>query len=180
MSMIFKVLGGFLGFIVILLIVALFVKKRYTIIRETTINSPVGEVYDYLRFHKNQRHYNHWLLLEPNVRTEIKGAPDGQPGSILFFESNSKKAGTGEWENTDFVENERIDIELRFLHPYQFTANATLHLKPIDEETTLLIWEYHSGMNWPINIILLFVDMDKIIGGDIETTLENIKHQLEK
>lgn len=180
MSMIFKALGVLIGFIVILLIMALFVKKRYTILRETTINSPLGEVYDYLRFHKNQKQYNHWLQLDPHVRTEIKGAPDGQPGSILFFESKSKKAGTGEWENTALVENERIDIELRFLHPYQFTADAKLHLKPIDEETTLLIWEYHSGMNWPINITLLFMDMDKIIGGDIETTLGNIKHQLEK
>lgn len=180
MSIIFKVLSIFIGLIVILLVVALFVKKRYTIIRETTISSPVADVYDYLRFHKNQKQYNHWLQLDPNVRTEIKGAPDGQPGSILFFESKSKKAGTGEWENTDFVENERIDIELRFLQPYQFTADAKLHFKPIDEETTLLVWEYHSGMNWPLNITLLFIDMDKIIGRDIENTLENIKRQLEK
>ena|SRR5690554_1949522 len=176
----FKIFGVLVLLIAILLIVAVFVKNKYNITREITINSPVEDVYYYLRFHKNQKQYNHWLHLDPNVRTEINGAPDGQPGSILFFESKSKKAGTGEWENTSLVENERIDIELRFLHPYKFTATAQLHLRPVGQETTQLVWDYHSGMDWPKNIALLFMDMDKIIGGDIEKTLGNIKHQLEK
>lgn len=176
----FKILAALVVLIAILLIVALFVKKKYTITREVTINSSVEDVYDYLRFHKNQKQYNHWLQLDPNVRTEIKGKTDGQPGSILFFESKSKKAGTGEWENTGLIKNKRIEIELRFLHPYQFTATALLDFKPIDKYTTQLVWEYHSGMDWPKNITLLFMDMDKIIGGDIEKTLGNIKHQLEK
>lgn len=175
----FKILATLVALIAILLIVALFVKKKYTITREVTINSSVEDVYDYLRFHKNQKEYNHWLQLDPNVRTEIKGKPDGEPGSILFFESKSKKAGTGEWENTGLIKNKRIEIELRFLHPYQFTATAILYFKPIDTYTTQLVWEYHSGMDWPKNITLLFMDMDKIIGGDIEKTLGNIKHQLE-
>ena len=179
-TVLIKILGVIFAIIVILLVVALFVKKKYTITRETTIKSSVEEVYDYLRFQGNQKHHNHWLLLDPNAKIEIKGEEDGKPGSILFFESKSKKTGTGEWENTRLVENERIEWELRFLYPYQFTASAILHFKPIDEHTTQLVWEYHSGMDWPKNITLLFMDMEKIIGGDIETTLGNIRHQLEK
>jgi len=176
----FKILATLVALIAILLIVALFVKNKYTITREVTINSSVEDVYDYLRFHKNQKQYNHWLQLDLNVRTEIKGKPDGEPGSILFFESKSKKAGTGEWENTGLIKNKRIEIELRFLHPYQFTATAVLSFKPVNEHETQLTWDYHSGMDWPKNITLLFIDMEKIIGKDIETTLGNIKRQLEK
>ncbi len=176
----FKILAALVVLIAILLVVALFVKKKYTITREVTINSSVEDVYDYLRFHKNQKQYNHWLQLDLNVRTEIKGKPDGEPGSILFFESKSKKAGTGEWENTGLIKNKRIEIELRFLHPYQFTATAVLSFKPVNEHETQLTWDYHSGMDWPKNITLLFIDMEKIIGKDIETTLGNIKRQLEK
>src|SRR5690606_6598094 len=152
----FKILATLVALIAILLIVALFVKNKYTITREVTINSSVEDVYDYLRFHKNQKQYNHWLHLDLNVRTEIKGKPDGQSGSILFFENKSKKTGTGEWENTGLIKNKRIEIELRFLHPYQFTATAILYFKPIDTYTTRLILEYHSGMDWPKNIALLF------------------------
>lgn len=85
----------------------------------------------------------------------------------------------GEWENMRLVENERIEWELRFLHPYQFTAMAILSFKPIGEHSTYLIREYHSGMDWPKNIIYLFMNMENIIGRDIETTLRNIRHQLE-
>lgn len=176
----FKTIAVLVILIAILLIIALFAKKKYTITREVTINNSVPQVYDYLRFHSNQKHYNHWLLLDPKTKIEIKGAEDGEPGSILFFDSKSKKTGAGEWENIRFVENERIDLELRFLHPYQFTATGTLSFKPINEHETLLTWEYHSGMDWPINIVLLFMNMDKIIGGDIEKTMANIKQQLEK
>lgn len=175
----FKILVTLVALIAFLLIVALFVKKKYTLTRETTINRSVEEVYNYLRFHKNQKEYNYWLQLDPNVKTEITGEQDGTPGSILFFESKSKKAGTGEWENARLIEDELIEIELRFLHPYQFTATAVLYFRPIDAYTTQLIWEYHSGMDWPKNITLLFMDMDKIIGRDIEITLGNIKSQLE-
>lgn len=179
-TILIKILGVIFAIIVILLVVALFVKRKYTITRETTIHRSVGEVYDYLRFHRNQKYHNHWLQLDPDAKIEIKGEQDGQPGSILFFESKSKKTGTGEWENTRLVENERIECELRFLRPYEFTATAILYFKPIDEHSTHLVWEYHSGMDRPKNIMLLFINMDKIIGADIETTLGNIKQQLEK
>ena len=175
----FKILGTLVVLIAIFLIIALFVKKKYTITRETTIKSSVEDVYDYLRFQRNQKYHNHWLLLDPNAKIETKGEEDGKPGSILSFESKSKKTGTGEWENIRLIENERIEWELRFLHPYHFTATAVLSFKPINAHETQLVWEYHSGMDWPKNITLLFMDMDKIIGTDIETTLDNIKQQLE-
>lgn len=178
--MLIKILGVIIAIIVVVLVVALFLKKKYTLTRQITINSPVEDVYDYIRFHNNQPYYNNWLRLDPDVNIEIKGQPDGGPGSILFFESKNKKAGTGEWENTRLVENERIECELRFMRPYQFTATAILYFKPADADVTDLVWEYNSGMNWPMNIMLLFMDMDKIIGTDIETTLKNIKQQLEK
>src|SRR5690606_19137228 len=115
-----------------------------------------------------------------SAKIEVKGEEDGKPGSILYFESKSKKTGTGEWENIRLVENERVEWKLRFLRPYQFTATAVLSFKPINAYETQLVWEYHSGMDWPKNITLLFMDMDKIIGADIETTLNNVKQQLEK
>ena len=82
-TVLIKTLGVIFAIIVILLVVALFVKKKYTITRETTIHRSVGEVYDYLRFHRNQKYYNHWLQLDPDAKIEIKGEEDGQPGSVL-------------------------------------------------------------------------------------------------
>lgn len=178
---ILKILGAILVLMAMLLIAALFVKKRYTIVREVRIDRPPQRVYDHVRFHKNQPEFNHWLSLDTNTIIEIKGKPDGEVGSIMYFESQNSKVGTGIWEHTDLIDGERIGLEIRFLKPYKFTAVADLHFKPISNNNgTLLVWEYKSGMDWPMNITLLFLDMDKIIGKDIEATLNKIKINLEK
>lgn len=175
-----KILAVFIGLVVLLCVVALFVKKDYTITREILINNSVNNVYDYVRYHKNQREFNQWLSFDPNTKIELRGSEDGTSGAIMHFESSHKKTGTGEWENTRLVPNERIELELRFLKPYQFTASGILYFIETKKGRTRLVWEYNSGMPWPKNITLLFMNMDKIIGKDIEATLEKIKINTEK
>lgn len=175
-----KILTVIVALISLLCVIALFVKKEYTLTRSILINNSTDNVYDYVRFHKNQPAFNHWLSLDPNTDIELKGNEDGTSGAILYFESNHKKVGSGEWENILVVPNERIDLELRFFKPYQFTATGTLYFVEEENNSTMLIWEYKSGMNWPMNITLLFMDMDKIIGRDIEASLEKIKLKTEK
>lgn len=175
-----KILLGLVLLFVLLAVVALFVKKSYTITREITINRPVEEVYDYVRYHKNQLAFNYWLNVDANTKTKIIKSEDGYPGSTLAFESNHKKVGKGEWENTAFLENERIDFELRFIEPYAFTATGSLEFLVQGKNSTKLTWSLHSGMKWPMNIMLLFMDMDRIIGKDIEATLDNIKRNKEE
>jgi hypothetical protein len=174
------ILAAVAGIIVLLCVIALFVKKEYTITRDILINNSTAKVYDYVRYHKNQREFNQWLSFDPNTSIELKGSEDGTTGAIMHFESRHKKTGTGEWENTRLIPNERIELELRFLAPYQFTASGILYFVEAEEGRTKLIWEFNSGMPWPKNITLLFMDMDKIIGQDIEATLEKIKRNTEK
>lgn len=35
-------------------------------------------------------------------------------------------------------------------------------------------------MNYPMNIMLLFMDMEKMLGGELYTGLQNLKRELEK
>lgn len=46
------------GIIVLLLIIALFMKKEYEAYREIIIRAPQQKVFDYLKQIKNQDHYN--------------------------------------------------------------------------------------------------------------------------
>jgi hypothetical protein len=174
-----KILVVLVAIIAVICIIAAFTPEKYTIKREIKINQPVEKVYNYVRFHKNQKQFNQWLSYDPNAKIQITGV-DGQAGSILHFESKSKKAGTGEWNNTQLIENKEIDFKIKFIAPYAFTANGSLFFKAVDHNKSTILWEYHSGMNWPMNITLLFMDMDKIIGADIQSTLDKIKMNTEK
>lgn len=178
--LILKILTALAILVAILCIIAAFVPTKYTIKREIAINAPTETVYNYVRFHSNQKDFNQWLQYDPNTKIELKGNADGQEGSILYFKSKNIKTGEGEWKNTRLIKNQQIDFNLQFISPYVFTAGGALYFKPQSTDKTTLLWEFKSGKNWPSNIILLFVNMDKIIGGDIEKTLKNIKLNTEK
>lgn len=175
-----KIITVLVAIIALALVVAMFTKDKYTIIREIVINKPKQEVFDFVKFNKNQKLYSKWLLLDPNTKIEMRGTADGTPGSVLSFESKHQKTGKGEWEIKKVNEGERVDFELRFLAPYVFTANGYLKTESLSDDKTKLIWVYNSGMNWPKNFMLIFIDMDKIIGTDVEECLNNIKTIVEK
>lgn len=177
--MIVKIIVVVVAMISLALVVAMFTKKKYTLIREITIRQSPQEVFDYLKLLKHQKSYSKWLSLDPDTRIGIKGQPDGTPGAILTFESKDSKAGKGEWEITGLLEGKKVDFELRFLAPYQFTANGYFAMQPVAADQTKLVWVYNSGMNWPKNFMLLLLDMDKIIGKDIEESLSRVKQNLE-
>ena len=54
MHILIKIVIGLLAIIVLLLIVALFVKKDYTVERSLVVNKPHQQVYNYLKFQKSR------------------------------------------------------------------------------------------------------------------------------
>ncbi|PIF34652.1 polyketide cyclase/dehydrase/lipid transport protein [Flavobacterium sp. 9] len=175
-----KIIIVLVAIIALALVVAMFTKDKYTITRQIVINKPKQEVFDFIKLNQNQKLYSKWLLLDPNTKIEIKGNPDGMSGSVLTFESKHHKTGKGEWEIKKVTEGEKVDFELRFLAPYVFTANGSMTTESLTPNQTKLIWVYNSGMNWPKNFMLIFLNMDKIIGTDVEESLNNIKTIVEK
>ena len=104
--------------IVIPLVVALFVAKEYAVERYVEINKPKSEVFDYVKYLKNQDNFSKWASMDPNMKKEFKGE-DGTVGFISAWESTDKNVGKGEQEITGIVESERIDYELRFIEPFE-------------------------------------------------------------
>ncbi|UKJ08541.1 SRPBCC family protein [Solitalea lacus] len=175
-----KILVVLIAIISVALVIAMFSRKNYTLKRETVVNRPRQEVFDFIKLNKNQKKYSKWLNFDPATKIEFKGAHDGTPGSILCFESRDQKTGKGEWEIKKVVDGSRVDFELRFLAPFVFTANGYFELQTVSSNQTNVKWVYNSGMNWPMNFMLLFLDMEKLVGKDLGESLNNIKTTLEK
>ena len=72
-----KILKRILLVIVIIialaLITALFVKKDMKAEREVIINKPRTEVYNYVKYLRNQNDYSKWASMDPNMKKEFKG-----------------------------------------------------------------------------------------------------------
>ena len=171
--------SGLAGLIVLLLIVALFVRKKYSVHRAITIKLSKQKVFEYLKQLKNQDNFSKWALMDPNMKKEYRGT-DGTIGFISAWESKNKNVGQGEQEIKDIVEGKRIDLEIRFIKPFKGLAKAYLSTEMISENVTLVKWGFDSKMTYPMNLMLLVMNMDKMIGNDLETGLNNLKKLLDK
>ena len=103
MNLILSILLGILGLIVLLLILAVFLKKEYTVVREISISKPKLIVFDYLKQLKNQNNFSKWAMMDPNMKKEYKGT-DGTVGFVSSWESEQKNVGKGEQEIKKIIE----------------------------------------------------------------------------
>lgn len=97
------------GITALLLIVALFMKKKHYVRREIVINAPRQKVFDFLKLLKNQDQFNKWAKADKDRKEETKGT-DGTVGFIYSWSGN-KSAGQGEKEIINIVEGQKIETE---------------------------------------------------------------------
>lgn len=167
-----------LGIIAALLIAALFVPKGMKATREIIINKPNAEVFNYIRQLKNQDNYSKWGSMDPNMKKEYKGT-DATVGFVSAWEGN-KKVGTGEQEITGIEEGKKLSTELRFIKPFKSIAQSSMITEAVDNNSTKVSWGFEGSMNYPMNVMKLFMNMEKAIGNDFSTGLNNLKTLLEK
>lgn len=180
MKKILKIAGLILLFlIVIMLLVAAFAGKEYSVEREVTMNSPKQVVFDFAKYLKNQNKYSVWAKIDPNMKTEFRGT-DGTVGFVSGWDSENKNAGRGEQEITGIKEGTRIDYELRFYEPMKSTDKAFMSFESVNDSVTSVRWGIYGKIKYPMNLSLLFMDMDAMLGKDLEGGLKNLKLILEK
>ncbi len=162
----------------IALIAALFIKKEISGYREVTINKPAPQVFDYVKYLKNQNQYSKWAAMDSATAWDFRGT-DGTKGFVTAWESNNKSVGKGEQEIIGIEEGKRLDYELRFTKPMENTMTAFMTTEAVGATQTKVKWGFDGKMKYPFNFMRLFVNMDKLIGDDFGTGLTNLKTKLE-
>ena len=157
---------------------ALFVKKDYAVEREIVINQPKDVVFDYIKYLKNQGNYSKWATMDPDMKKTYSGT-DGTVGFISAWDSDNKDVGKGEQEIMKIDDGKRIDFQLRFLEPFESTESAYMTTESISDDQTKVTWAFDGHMNYPMNLMFVFMDFDKMIGDDLSTGLTNLKGILE-
>jgi hypothetical protein len=180
MKILIGIIIALAGIIVIFLIIGLFVKKDYSVGKDIIVNKPKTAVFEYLKFLKNQNKFSVWGSMDPTMKTDFRGT-DGTVGFVSAWESdNNKNVGKGEQEILKMVDGERIDYEIRFLKPFKSTSWAYITTIAVNDNQTKVHWEFTGKMKYPTNLTLLFMNMEKMVGGDLEKGLQNLKVLLEK
>jgi len=178
MNVLLIILTVIIAAILIILVAAVFIKKDYATERSIVVDRPPQEVFDYIRYLKNQDHYNKWVMMDPNMKKSYTGT-DGTIGFIYAWDGD-KKAGKGEQEIKSLKQGERMDLEIRFEKPFAGIADTHFIIDTISVGSSKLQWGMRSKMKYPMNIVLGFMNMDKFLGKELEISLKNLKNILEK
>jgi hypothetical protein len=163
------------GLIALLLIITLFVPRHYDVERQITISKSSPEVFNYIKFLKNQDKYSIWSMMDPAMKKEYKGT-DGMVGFIYGWDG--EEAGKGEQEIKKITDAQRLDIEIRFKKPFQSTANVHMMTEAISAGQTTVTWGMQGENKYPMNFMNLF--MNSILGKDLQSGLVNLKTLLEE
>jgi uncharacterized protein YndB with AHSA1/START domain len=178
-----KILLGLVALIILVvgaLVVLVFaVDPNFKVEREIEINKPRAEVFSYVKELKNQAEWGPWIKRDPNIKLTDTGT-DGEVGYVSKWDSASEEVGTGEQEIVKIVDGEQIDTKLRFKKPFESEADAFLILSDSGSDKTKVKWGFNGSMPRPMNLMLLFMDMDKEVGKDFDEGLKNLKEILEK
>ncbi len=179
MKIVLSIVIGLVGILLLLLITAAFTKKNYQLEREIVIHKPKQEVFDYIKYLKNQDHYSKWIQLDPQAKKEYKGT-DATVGFVAAWNSEHKEVGQGEQTIINIIDGERVDLDLHFIKPFEGLAKAYMVTERISTDQTKVKWGFSSEMKYPMNIMLLFVNFEDMLGKDLDISLNNLKTILEK
>jgi len=168
-----------LAIIAIPLVIAIFMPGPFAIEKEIIIHQPSQQVYDYLRILRNQEQYSKWVMTDPNMRKQFTGT-DGTVGFVYAWDSDNKQVGQGEQEIIKLIDGQQIDNEIRFLKPWNGTSYATFKTEAINPTDTTVKWIFSGNKKYPMKVMHLLFNLDKMLGKDMQTSLNNLKTVLEK
>ncbi len=164
-----------LALVALFLILGLFAPKVASVERSVSIDAPRAQVWGAVNSLKSMDKWSPWIEQDPDVKQTYEGQ-DGAVGSKNTWESEI--IGSGSQTITKIVPNERIETELEFTAPRQGMADAFVTVGD-DDKATKVTWGFSTESPYPWNAMNLFMNMDKMIGGEFEKGLGKLKKLVE-
>jgi len=144
--------------------------------RSATMSAPVADVFAQVNDFHNWDAWSPWAKIDPTMKQTYEGAPAGT-GAIYSWVGNNK-VGEGRMTLTESRPNDRITIKLEFMKPFKATNTAEFTFKP-DANQTAVTWSMSGNKNFMLKAFGVFMDMDKMVGGDFEKGLASMKSVVE-
>ncbi|ULQ51864.1 SRPBCC family protein [Flavihumibacter fluvii] len=162
--------------IAVVFLLALIMKKEFTITSEVLINRPKDMVFDYVKHLRNQEKYSKWVMADPNVKLTYTGT-DGTVGFKSAWVSAMKNVGIGEQEITKIAAGEKYEVEIRFEKPFKATNQAVTTTEAISPGQTKVTTTFKGRSAIPMNLMTAI--FSKMVKKDMDENSMNLKRVLE-
>jgi hypothetical protein len=162
--------------VAIFLVVVAVQPPEYRVVRDSVVAAPAAVVFEQINDLHKWEGWSPWAKLDPAVKNTFEGPPVGT-GAVFAWAGNSK-VGEGRMTITDSRPHDLIKIKLDFIKPFASTADTEFTFKA-EGDKTLVSWSMAGQKNFLSKAFCLFMNMDKMIGGDFERGFANLKSVLE-
>ena len=169
---ILAILAAIVIAIAVICIMAAMQPADFKITRSATINAPADRVFEQVNDFHSWDAWSPWAKLDPAMKTTYSGPPTGV-GSSYAWAGNSD-VGEGKMTILESRQPEHIRIELEFISPFAAKNITDFAIKP-DGDKTNVTWSMTGTNNFVAKIFGLFMNMDKLVGGDFEKGLAQMK-----
>jgi hypothetical protein len=166
------ILIGLAALIVVLLIVIALQPSTFQVTRSAKISAPVGRVYDVINNMRVWNSWSPWARMDPNTAYTYEG-PESGPGAGMHWRGNNK-VGEGRMRIAESRPNELVRFDLQFIKPFANMCVTDFILKP-DGDATNVTWTMSGPQNFISKGFGLFMNMDKMVGGQFEEGLGNLR-----
>ena len=158
--------------VVIFCVVVALQPSHYHIERAATVNAPAAIVFNQVNdFHKWDT-WSPWAKLDSNMKQSYEGAPAGT-GAMYSWTGNNQ-VGQGRMTITDSKPSELVKIKLEFIKPWTATNLTDFIFAPQGNQTSVK-WTMDGDNTFMGKAFGLFMNMDKMVGGDFEKGLAQMK-----
>lgn len=169
-----KIVAVLAGVIIILLIVITMQATAFTIERRVTINAPADVIFTHVNDFHRWAAWSPWEKMDADLKKTYSG-PESGVGA--HYEWDGEKTGSGNMTIKE-AKADRTAIELNFVKPFAATNEAVFTVKPLGAENEVT-WSMTGQRNFMAKAAGLVMDMDKLVGGDFEKGLADLKKAAE-
>jgi hypothetical protein len=144
--------------------------------RDIVINAPPEIIFPHINDSKKANDWMPWRESDPNVVMQYSGPEEGV-GAKSSWDSKGKM-GAGEALVIESVPNQTVKTQLIYTRPFTMSQLAEISFTPV-EDGTKVTWSVKGQQNFFFRFIGIFMDCDKMIGGEFNKGLANLKKTVE-
>jgi uncharacterized protein YndB with AHSA1/START domain len=171
----------FLVMVVALAALLLFATTRpdtFRVQRSTSIKAPPEKVFALINDMRAFNTWNPFNKKDPSMRGTYRG-PQSGPGAGFDFEGD-QNVGKGSLEIVGAKPSREVTMTLHMREPFEGRNNIDFALVPRGADTTEVTWAMHGPSPYVSKLIGIFLNVDKMIGGDFDAGLTDLKALAEK
>jgi uncharacterized protein YndB with AHSA1/START domain len=143
--------------------------------RSAHIDAPPEKVFPFIQDFHEWTKWSPFEKLDTDLKRSYSGAPSGKGAGYAW---EGKNAGSGSMVILEATPPSKVVIQLDFMKPFEAHNTAEFTMTP-ETGGTRVTWAMFGPQPFMAKAMGLFMSMDKIVGGQFDEGLANLKRNAE-